>query len=390
MMKDKLSVIVPVFNVEKYVEDCIRSVQNQSYRQLEIIIVDDGSTDSSGDICKKMASGDRRIKVLHQNNQGVMAARIKGIEEATGKWITFIDGDDYIDTEMYSTMIGKLKNCEMITCGVCREEQESARNCTDDFEEGVYSGNNYENLLRKAIYDFESDKLQRLTPWLVNKVYVTKYMKEAAIECRDNHIAYAEDSVMMYQYLLKCKAVRIGKEIYYTYRYREDSAIHSRNDNILTEINKVYLALKDEFNRHDKKLQLEEQLQKWIICMTGYAFNHQMRFKEEMCPIEFLADVKMFVVERVAIYGAGKCGKDFYRQLKLNGKAPVIWVDKNYQVYREYEVQIEAPDKLKDTDFDMVVIAVSKQEQAEEIKETLIRLGVQLDKMHWRKPVRLF
>lgn len=389
-MEDILSVVVPVFNVGNYVEECIDSIRRQIYENLEIIIVDDGSTDSSGEICERLAGQDKRVTVLHQENQGVMAARIRGIEEASGRWITFVDGDDFIKPDMYAYLLRNIGNCEMITCGVSREEQNDVRDVCDDFPEGLYVGGSFGNMLGRAVYDFEDDKMQRLTPWLFNKIYITKYMKDAASECKDMHISYAEDSVMLYRYLLKCRAVRVCKDIFYTYRYRGDSAIHSGNDAILTEINKVYLALKDSFAGTDRQLRLEEQLQKWIICMTGYAFRHQMRFREEVCPMEFLADVKMFMAERVVIYGAGKCGRDFCRQLNMYEKKPVIWVDKNYQIYKKNGDCIEAPDKLLDTDFDMVVIAVSRWEQAEEIRNILIGMGVPLSKIHWRKPVRLF
>lgn len=390
MMEDILSVVVPVYNVGDYVEECIGSIRGQTYGNLEIIIVDDGSTDGSGEICERLAGQDRRVTVLHQENRGVMAARIRGIEKASGRWIAFVDGDDLIKPDMYAYLLHNIGNCGMITCGVSREEPNGARDVCDDFPEGSYAGGSYGNMLGRAVYDFEDDKLQRLTPWLFNKIYITKYMKDVASECKDMRISYAEDSVMLYRYLLKCRAVRICKDILYTYRYRGDSAIHSGNDAILTEINKVYLALKDSFAGTDRRLRLEEQLQKWIVCMTGYAFRHQMRFREETCPIEFLADVKIFMTERVAVYGAGKCGRDFCRQLNLYGKKPVIWVDKSYQIYKKNGDCIEAPDKLQNADFDMVAIAVSRREQAGEIKETLIRLGIPSDKIHWRKPVKLF
>lgn len=390
MKKDKLSVVVPVFNIERYVENCICSIQNQNYAEIEIIIIDDGSTDHSGQICEELAYRDKRIKVVHQENMGVMVARIRGIEEATGKWIAFVDGDDFIEKDMYSAMIDGVKDCEMITCGVCREEQESTRDVVDDFEDGIYTGHALWELMSKAIYDFDIDKVQRLTPWLINKVYITKYMKEVASECMDRQIAYAEDSVMLYRYLLKCKSVQIGKKVYYTYRYRDDSAIHSRKDDILTDINKVYLSLKDRFENTDKKLKLEAQLQKWIICLIGYAFNHQMGFREDICPIEFLIDGSVLRADRVAIYGAGKCGRDFYKQMELSGKKPTIWVDKGYQKYKEQGCSVDRPEKLAENDFDMVLIAVSKADLVNEIVNDLVDMGVQKEKIFWRKPVRVF
>ncbi len=129
-MKDKLiTVIVPVYNVEQYVARCIDSISNQTYKNLEIILVDDGSKDSSGIICEDYAKKDSRIKVIHTKNGGVSNARNAGLDIATGDFIAFVDSDDYILANMYETMLQELLNneadiaiCQIInTFGECPE-----------------------------------------------------------------------------------------------------------------------------------------------------------------------------------------------------------------------------------------------------------------------------
>ena len=105
-----ISVIVPIYNVEQYLEQCLDSIISQTYSQLEIILVDDGSTDSSGQICDKYARKDERIVVIHKTNGGLSDARNAGISVATGEYISFIDSDDYIATDMYNKMIKIFKN----------------------------------------------------------------------------------------------------------------------------------------------------------------------------------------------------------------------------------------------------------------------------------------
>jgi glycosyltransferase involved in cell wall biosynthesis len=100
--KDLVSVIVPVYKVEKYLDRCIKSIREQTYTELEIILVDDGSPDSCGRMCDEYAASDDRIKVIHKQNGGLSDARNAGIEAATGQWIVFVDSDDYISTEMIS------------------------------------------------------------------------------------------------------------------------------------------------------------------------------------------------------------------------------------------------------------------------------------------------
>lgn len=99
-----ISVIVPIYGVEKYLEQCLDSIINQTYRNLEIILIDDGSPDRCGEICDRYASRDSRIKVIHQSNQGLSAARNAGMDMATGEYISFIDSDDYIDPHFYEKM----------------------------------------------------------------------------------------------------------------------------------------------------------------------------------------------------------------------------------------------------------------------------------------------
>lgn len=101
----KVSVIVPVYNAEKYLRECVDSILGQTLADLELILVDDGSTDSSPAICDRYAAQDARVQVIHQANAGLSAARNRGIEVAAGEWVAFVDSDDFIDANMYHTMI---------------------------------------------------------------------------------------------------------------------------------------------------------------------------------------------------------------------------------------------------------------------------------------------
>ncbi len=100
-----ISVVIPIFNVEKYLCRCVESVLQQSYSELEIILVNDGSTDSSGQLCDKLAKRDSRIRVIHRKNGGASAARNTGIQVSTGEYITFVDGDDFIEPDIYQAML---------------------------------------------------------------------------------------------------------------------------------------------------------------------------------------------------------------------------------------------------------------------------------------------
>ncbi len=118
-MSMMISVIVPVYMVEEYLSDCIDSLVNQTYKNLEIILVDDGSKDSSGAICDRYANNHKNIKVLHKKNGGLSSARNEGLKLAQGQFVSFVDSDDYLDLDMYAKMIEEQKeyNADIVICG---------------------------------------------------------------------------------------------------------------------------------------------------------------------------------------------------------------------------------------------------------------------------------
>ncbi|WP_051508987.1 glycosyltransferase family 2 protein [Xylanibacter oryzae] len=119
----KLSIIVPIFNLEKYLICCIKSILNQTFTDYELILINDGSTDASGEICNEYAKNDCRVKVIHQKNSGVGCARQKGLDNAIGEYITYVDPDDWIESNAYEEMVKKAEqeNSDMLFCDFYRE-----------------------------------------------------------------------------------------------------------------------------------------------------------------------------------------------------------------------------------------------------------------------------
>lgn len=159
-----ISVIVPIYNVEKYLSKCIESIIDQTYKDLEIILVDDGSTDSSGKICDEFASKDNRIKVIHKKNSGVSSARNQGLDKANGNYIAFVDSDDYIEKNMYEKMINIMNkyDVDIVSCNYNHvngkiepffslDEDEYIDNKTDLIEK-IFQYKNYDMILFNKLY----------------------------------------------------------------------------------------------------------------------------------------------------------------------------------------------------------------------------------------------
>lgn len=386
-----VSVIVPVYNIAPYIEECLESICRQTYHNIEIIVVDDGSVDGSGKLCEELAERDERIRVIRQRNAGVAAARGRGIELSQGKYILFVDGDDWIEDDMIEVLASGLNDADLITSGVFY--QETADKTTkryDEFPEGVYREKAGMDLIFKTmIYDEYEEVIQRMSPWCYNKLYRNELVKEV-YQTVDLDIAFAEDSVFLYKYLLRCRSVVIKHQCYYHYRYRESSVMHTVRNNMLMDINKVYLALEADFRSHELKESLLFQLQKWIMVMCFRALNSHMGFEKQTRIPEYIVNISDGKNKRLILYGAGKVGQDAYSQLRYFGYQPALWVDKKFQTYQKEGLPVVSPNEILHREYDAILIAVNEQDLAEKIKSELSESGIPADKQIWKKPMRIW
>ena len=156
MAEPLLSIIVPVYKVpERYLRKCIESTMAQTLKEIEILLVDDGSPDQCGEICESYAKQDSRIKVLHKKNGGLSSARNYGCKAATGKWIMFVDGDDWIEPDMCQTMyeLGEKKNVQLVMCGIVKDYGKSATEYKFYLEDGkVYQGKSVNGFSSSCLY----------------------------------------------------------------------------------------------------------------------------------------------------------------------------------------------------------------------------------------------
>ncbi len=386
-----VSVIIPVYNVMPYIIQCLDSVQKQTYEKLEIILINDGSNDGSEKFCNEIKKLDPRIVVIHKENGGVVSARNAGIRFAHGKYIVFVDGDDWIESDMIEEMVRRIGDADLLSIGVY---QEQAPECIieriDRFSQGNYTGaQELTYLYERMIYDQETGCLQPMTPWIYNKLYVASMVKDVH-EKVSQDLVFAEDSVFLYLYMLECKSIVICDKCFYHYRYREGSAIHRINEHMLMDINRVYLVLLDIFRAHPMGKKLLYQLQQWVTIRTCIAINETMGFDSRIHIPEFVLDMGALGNKNLVLYGAGKVGQDAYRQIKEFGYPVVLWVDRAYKQYQEKGLPISAPSDILNCSYDAVMIAMEDETVAEKVRKTLEASGIHKDKIIWRKPMKLY
>lgn len=221
-MPNKISVIIAIYNIESYLRCCLDSVINQTFRNLEIILVDDGSTDSSSAICDEYAKNDERIKVIHKINGGLYDTRNAGLMEVSGDYIGFVDGDDYIEADMYETMLEEIiKNKAQIA--VCNYRKVSDE---DEIDNPVTTNKAYVFSCEEAldIYIREDEKY-RILPAAWSKLYARDILKglDFTVRRASEDILYATVSL--------CRAERIVFIDKYLYNYivdRKDSIMNHK------------------------------------------------------------------------------------------------------------------------------------------------------------------
>ena len=220
-MEELVSVIVPVYNVEKYLGQCIDSIISQSYSKIEVILINDGSSDDSGKICDDYAKKDDRIKVIHKENGGVSSARNLGIIESTGNWVVFIDSDDWINNSYIEILIAvaKRENADVVSCGYNRVSETNTEKINISGED--------------VILDSKEYLIKSLNPQTGIGFCHTKLIRKNVVgDIRfDEDIKVAEDALFNMQISKNIsKAVQCKKALY-NYRNNSNSVVKKYNDN---------------------------------------------------------------------------------------------------------------------------------------------------------------
>lgn len=212
-MNDMISVIIPVYNVAQYLPECMNSILNQDHRNLEVILIDDGSKDDSGEICDHYAAADSRVKVIHQQNGGAAAAKNAGLRIATGDYLSFVDADDYLEPDVYGYMVKALE-----------ESGADAIHC--NFRE-VYQNHGEDSLVNTGRSQVSSrEYLVRFTkdwscPLLWNKLYKRNLFEDVFFE--EGH--KIDDEYFTYQGFLRDCTILCDEKIIYNYRKRRSSVM---------------------------------------------------------------------------------------------------------------------------------------------------------------------
>jgi len=244
-----ISVIVPVYNVEDLLPRCIESIIGQTKKSLEIILVDDGATDNSGAVCDEYAKKDERIRVIHKPNGGLTSAWKAGAEIATGRYLGFVDSDDWIEVDMYKRMWESAckYNSDVVVCGLVFDYEDTSipkRNEISNFEKEYYNRKELEELFPTLINDgrFFGRKLQ---PARVTKLYRKELVDENMILCKED-VTVGEDMQLTLPVLMDAKSMSVVKDFYpYHYWFNQKSMTGKYDPKYLDKIKIMAKRMKE-------------------------------------------------------------------------------------------------------------------------------------------------
>jgi len=274
MSNDLVSIIVPVYNAEKFLNRCIESILRQSYKNIEVILINDGSTDKSGEICDYYSSKDKRVKVIHQKNSGPSVARNKGIDIAKGKYIQFVDSDDYIEYNMTELLVNEMKNnVDLVLCGYRKIYKDSKGKLI------IKNNNAYKktNISKDEFLDIFGKLFKNYyISYIWNKLYVTDIIKKNNIYF-DSKIGWGEDFIFNFSYLNYCNKFSIIDDLLYNYIQYNYNSITSNfneesynNQNYMYDIVRNFLKINNAYYGNNKMSVEIRYVNRIIACLEHF------------------------------------------------------------------------------------------------------------------------
>jgi glycosyltransferase involved in cell wall biosynthesis len=385
-MDELLSVIIPVYQAKKYLVECVSSVVNQSYKNIEIILVDDGSTDGSADMCDTLAIQYSGIKVVHINNRGPFVARKIGVELSTGNLVTFVDADDFVEQDAYAELI---EIYEKYKPDIISYAYQTSKGSVSEnyYDEGYYNREEIEKyIMPTMMYDMEIND-RKLNPSVCCKI-IKKNIYKAVTATIDEYINWGEDALVTYSAVCMAESVFVSHKVYYNYRSNMDSSMNKLSSNRIDELENWFAQIKRLLSQYDKKYGLDLQIEAYIRIFFEIFIKN--RFDIDYVGVRYLFPYSNIPYKsKIKIYGAGVVGKSYVWELLQSKYAEIVgWYDKNAEEISNFAgVCIDNPKKIAEKDSDMILIAIQNENIVKNIRNELIELGINTDKIYWSEPI---
>lgn len=370
-----VSVIVPIYGIERYIGLCIESILNQTYTNLEIILVDDGSPDRCGEICDLYARKDSRIRVIHKPNGGLVSARKAGLLASHGAYIGYVDGDDWIGPGFYSALVtlAVISDADLVAAGQSRDLFSKSAHFLHTIPPGLYEGQRLEQLQREML-SHGAFYRPGITTYVWNKLFRREVLLQPQLAV-DERITIGEDGAVTYPALMNCRRVYVADNCAYHYRQREDSMLkksrsfreEARGLRLLYEHLLAFAQSQPE--SYGLRRQVVDYLLGICIMRSGGMLPPG---GEDFSPFGCRLEGK-----DVVIYSAGTFGQQLVNRFGEAGKCRVVgWIDDDYWEYRRCCLDVDPVESITERTYDYVLVATVDCAVAEQIKNRLLDCGV--------------
>lgn len=379
-MDKYLSVIVPIYNAEKYLKLCIESILNQTYRNLQIILVDDGSRDSSLGICQSYAKCDARITVIQKENGGVVSARKEGVRAAEGEVIGYVDADDWIEPDYFEYLMRLYQEAEVdiVAAAHFHDIGKSFLKVNNQIREGIHKTR---DILDQMLYSGDFYEYG-ITPQLYTKIIRADILK-ATQEKVDGRIRCGEDAAVTYPSILMAQKIYVTDFCGYHYVQHQGSMTKTENKDEIFLIQLLVTFLEDCIRREAPDISSRDKLLNQLRVYNNYMLSLReisIFDKKVLLPFGGIP-----YGSKVLIYGAGVLGQQIYHYLQSTKKVEVVgWVDQNFNYYRQKGFCIDNPELIMLQEYDYILVANISYKIFVQIKKYLIEeLMVDEQKVCW-------
>lgn len=383
----KISVIIPVYNGETHLSRCIESVRMQTHKNLQIILIDDGSMDNSLVICQQFAQLDPRIEVYHTENRGLVAARKYGLTLATGAYIGFTDADDYIDAEMFYILLQKIieTDADFVHSGYIEEIGDIQKNVYDFDESIINMGDTYcrNNILKKYILGRKDENYISSSIW--SKLFKREFIKKCYSPL-PNEQQYGEDLLCLCRCILESHRIVLIKKAMYHYVIGENTLSHLKYDEYMIKEVRLwncFINILQEYNCYEfLKGSAYYFLKNRMIDVISADSSIKIPI-----PQFYYKDLDLIRHKKIVIFGAGKVGRDYYTQISKYQYCEIAaWIDSNWYEYHFDYAEVVNIEKVLSIQWDLVIIAVKDKVIGMEIMDLLVKMGVDIEKINWQEP----
>lgn len=380
MNKPLVSIIIPIYNSEAFLDKCIQSAINQSYSNIEIVLVNDGSIDSSGEMCDTYAATDSRIKTIHKKNGGLVSSRKAGLLASTGEYVMYIDGDDWIELRLVEDFVNEIikHNPDVIIPAHIVNLEGREDILVNSISPGFY---NRERLVTevhpKMLYTGKFAQFGIFT-YTWGKMYRRELLLQNQLKV-DESIVMGEDALCLYPTLLDAESIVILKQPYYHYRQRADSQIKNLKSIEISKIQTVYDGLKSAFIEKRTSDIMLPQLYHYILALliTNTQGPEPENNSATLYPFSNFEPNTNLV-----LYGGGTFGQHMYKKI-MNQKEHnlLAWIDEKHKHYSKLNLPVSGFNKLKSIDYQVVLVALIDEDNSNRAYSKLIQHGVSADKI---------